>query len=235
VLTVSGPEKILTGSTDIVRTIPTVGFYGAPLFYLTAPPPHKISTNICHSYPIFYQWLRAAIYVGHQQFPAGMTISEMVDSIAAKYPDTEAIVSVHQDIRWTYREFAERVNQVARALMGLGVERGDRVGIWAMNHAEWVVVQFATSKIGAIMVNINPAYRTYELEYVLKQAEISTSSCRAGSRPRTTWECFTRHAPRRTNASPAGSPVRSSRSQKCHLHGEIRTTVCTHGGLFEKG
>jgi len=104
----------------------------------------------------------------------GMTISEMVDSIAAKYPDTEAIVSMHQNIRWTYREFAEQVNLVARALMGLGVEKGDRVGIWAMNHAEWVVVQFATSKIGAIMVNINPAYRTYELEYVLKQAEIST-------------------------------------------------------------
>ena len=104
----------------------------------------------------------------------GMTISEMVDSIAAKYPETEAIVSVHQDIRWTYREFAEWVNQIARALMGLGVERGDRVGIWAMNYAEWVLVQFATSKIGAIMVNINPAYRTYELEYVLKQAEIST-------------------------------------------------------------
>lgn len=104
----------------------------------------------------------------------GMTISEMVDSIAAKYPDTEAIVSVHQNIRYTYREFAEQVNLVARALMGLGVERGDRVGIWAMNYAEWVVVQFATSKIGAIMVNINPAYRTYELEYVLKQAEIST-------------------------------------------------------------
>jgi fatty-acyl-CoA synthase len=81
---------------------------------------------------------------------------------------------MHQNIRWTYREFASQVNMVARALMGLGVEKGDRVGIWAMNHAEWVVVQFATSKIGAIMVNINPAYRTYELEYVLKQAEIST-------------------------------------------------------------
>ncbi|MFA4824659.1 MAG: AMP-binding protein [Methanoregula sp.] len=104
----------------------------------------------------------------------GMTIGEMVDSIAAKYPDTEAVVSVHQDIRWTYREFIEQVNQIARSLMGLGVEKGDRVGIWAMNYAEWVVVQFATAKIGAIMVNINPAYRTYELEYVLKQAEIQT-------------------------------------------------------------
>jgi fatty-acyl-CoA synthase len=104
----------------------------------------------------------------------GMTLGEMVDSIATKYPDNEAVVSVHENIRWTYREFLERVNTVARGLMGLGVDKGDRVAIWAMNHADWVVVQFATAKIGAIMVNINPAYRTYELEYVLKQAEIQT-------------------------------------------------------------
>src|SRR5512137_404175 len=104
----------------------------------------------------------------------GMTIGEMVDSIATKYPDNEALVSVHNNVRWTYREFRERVNQVARGLMGLGVEKGDRVGIWAMNHADWIVVQFATAKIGAIMVNINPAYRTYELEFVLKQSEVST-------------------------------------------------------------
>jgi len=104
----------------------------------------------------------------------GMTIGEMVNSVAEKYPETDAIVSMHQNIRWNYREFLYQVDLVARALMGLGVEKGNRVGIWAMNHAEWVVVQFATSKIGAIMVNINPAYRTYELEYVLKQAEIQT-------------------------------------------------------------
>ncbi len=112
---------------------------------------------------------------GTAEFPLlGMTIGEMVDNIAAKYPETEAVVSVHQNIRWTYREFNEKVNEIARALMGLGVEKGDRVAIWAMNHAEWIAVQFATAKIGAIMVNINPAYRTYELEYVLKQAEIQT-------------------------------------------------------------
>ncbi|HII98664.1 MAG TPA: AMP-binding protein, partial [Methanoregula sp.] len=112
---------------------------------------------------------------GTSTFPLmGMTIGEMVDTIAKKYPDTDAVVSMHQDIRWTYREFNERVNEVARGLMGMGVAKGDRVGIWAMNHAEWILVQFATSKIGAIMVNINPAYRTYELEYVLKQSEIST-------------------------------------------------------------
>jgi fatty-acyl-CoA synthase len=104
----------------------------------------------------------------------GQTIGEMFNDIAHRYPQTEAVVSVHQGIRWTYKEFLDQVNGLARGLMALGVEKGDRVGIWAMNHAEWVVVQFATAKIGAIMVNINPAYRTYELEYVLKQAEIQT-------------------------------------------------------------
>jgi len=112
---------------------------------------------------------------GTSTFPLlGMTMGDMLNSIVARYPETEAVVSVHQGIRWTYRGFLDQVNTVARGLMALGVEKGDRVGIWAMNYAEWIVVQFATAKIGAIMVNINPAYRTYEFEYVLRQAEIST-------------------------------------------------------------
>jgi fatty-acyl-CoA synthase len=112
---------------------------------------------------------------GISSFPLlGETIGQMLNRIAATYPKNEAIVSVHQGIRWTYGEFLDQVNNVARGLMALGVEKGNRVGIWAMNYAEWIVVQFATAKIGAIMVNINPAYRTYELEYVLKQAEIQT-------------------------------------------------------------
>jgi len=104
----------------------------------------------------------------------GMTVGEMLVSVSARFPDTEAVVSVHQGIRWTYKELLSQVNSLAKGLMALGVEKGDRVGIWAMNYAEWIVVQFATATIGAIMVNINPAYRTYELEYVLKQAEIQT-------------------------------------------------------------
>ena len=112
---------------------------------------------------------------GTSEFPLlGMTMGEMIDHIAEKFPDTEAVVSAHENIRWTYRQFLERINMVARGLMGLGVEKGDRVAIWAMNHADWIVIQFATAKIGAIMVNINPAYRTYELEYALKQSEIQT-------------------------------------------------------------
>jgi len=112
---------------------------------------------------------------GHSVKPLmGETIGGMLNRIAARYPDNEAMVSVHQNIRWTYREFRERADALARGLMALGVERGDRVAIWSMNYAEWTLTQFATAKIGAILVNINPAYRVYEFEYALKQAEVST-------------------------------------------------------------
>jgi fatty-acyl-CoA synthase len=104
----------------------------------------------------------------------GETVGEMLERICATYPDNEALVSVQQNIRWTYREFLERVEKIACSLMALDVNKGDRVAIWAMNYAEWTLLQFATAKCGAIMVNINPAYRTFELEYALKQAEIHT-------------------------------------------------------------
>ena len=104
----------------------------------------------------------------------GETVGEMLNRIAAKYPDNDALVSVHQGLRYSYREFLAEVDLFARGLMALGVERGNRVAIWALNYAEWVIVQFATAKIGAIMVNINPAYRTYEFEYAMKQAEVQT-------------------------------------------------------------
>lgn len=97
----------------------------------------------------------------------GMTIGEMLDRTAEKYPDTEALVCLHQDIRWTYKEFQQKVNEAARAFMAIGVQQGDRVGIWSPNRYEWTVTQFATAKVGAILVNINPAYGVHELEYAL--------------------------------------------------------------------
>ena len=137
-----------------------------------------------------------------------------MNSIAAKYPCNDALVSFHPNpyskrcmsaaanycheglvsdepnsyresgltlttvgskvLRYTWAEFLAETNAVAKGLMMLGVEHGTRVAIWAMNYAEWVLVQFATAKIGAIMVNINPAYRTFELEYSLKQSEVDT-------------------------------------------------------------
>ena len=91
-------------------------------------------------------------------------------SDAATYPDRDAVIVRHQKARWTYAEFADRVGRVARGLIAIGLRPGDRMGIWAPNCAEWLLVQYASAKAGVILVNINPAYRTSELEYVLGQS-----------------------------------------------------------------
>ncbi|MFJ5302693.1 AMP-binding protein [Streptomyces sp. NPDC088350] len=103
----------------------------------------------------------------------GDTIGANLDRTVAAWPDREALVDVPSGRRWTYAQFAADVDRLASALLASGVAKGDRVGIWAVNCAEWVLVQYATARIGAVMVNINPAYRTHEVEFVLKQAGIS--------------------------------------------------------------
>ena len=101
------------------------------------------------------------------------TIYDNLARTVGNHPDADALVSCHQGLRYTYGEFLAAVNDVARGLMVLDVQRGDRVGIWSPNRAEWVLVQYATAAIGAILVNINPAYRTAELEYALRQSGVS--------------------------------------------------------------
>ncbi len=103
----------------------------------------------------------------------GDTIGDDFDRTVAAHGDGEALVEVATGRRWTYRQLREDVETVALGLLAAGVEKGDRVGIWAPNVAEWTLVQYATAKIGVILVNINPAYRTHELEYVLNQAGIA--------------------------------------------------------------
>ncbi len=103
------------------------------------------------------------------------TIGACVERIAATYPDKEALVVRHQNIRWTFSEYKSRIDALAAGLVRLGVEPGDRVGIWSPNRVEWCLTQFATAKIGAIMVCINPAYRPYELEYALNKVKCQTS------------------------------------------------------------
>lgn len=112
----------------------------------------------------------------------GDTIGADLDRTAERWPDREALVDVPSGRRWTYRRFVEDVDRLAYALLASGVAKGDRVGIWAVNCAEWVHVQYATARIGAIMVNINPAYRTHEVEYVLRQAGISVLFASLGHR-----------------------------------------------------
>ena len=102
------------------------------------------------------------------------TIGACVERIAATYPDKEALVVRHQNIRWTFSEYKSRIDALAAGLVSLGVEPGDRVGIWSPNRVEWCLTQFATAKIGAIMVCINPAYRPYELEYALNKVKCKT-------------------------------------------------------------
>lgn len=104
----------------------------------------------------------------------GETIGDCFDNTVARFPDREALLSLHQGLRYTWSELQQAVNEAARALLALNVKKGDRVGIWSPNCAEWAITQFATAKIGAILVNINPSYRTHELEYALKQSGTST-------------------------------------------------------------
>ena len=99
------------------------------------------------------------------------TIGQCLDRIAHTHPDREALVVRHQNIRWTYSDYLREINQLATGLLRLGVKPGDRVGIWSPNRVEWCLTQFATARIGAIMVCINPAYRLYELEYALNKVE----------------------------------------------------------------
>ena len=103
----------------------------------------------------------------------GDTIGDNFDWTVAAGPRREALVEVATGRRWTYQELRAEVDALALGLIDGGVVTGDRVGIWAPNMAEWIMLQYATAKIGAILVNVNPAYRTHELEYVLKQAGIS--------------------------------------------------------------
>jgi len=102
------------------------------------------------------------------------TIGECFERVAGKYPDREALVVRHQSIRWTWSEYREEVRKLAGGLLALGICPGDRVGIWAPNCFEWCLTQFATARIGAILVCVNPAYRTFELEYA-----VNRSGCKA--------------------------------------------------------
>jgi len=105
---------------------------------------------------------------------SGQTIPALLAETVARFGERPAVLFREQGMRWTWREFAAQVDEMAAGLLGLRLQRGDRVGIWSPNRAEWLVTQFATARIGLILVNINPAYRLHELEYAL-----NVSGCRA--------------------------------------------------------
>jgi fatty-acyl-CoA synthase len=101
----------------------------------------------------------------------GLTIPQALDRTVQRFGDRDALVFPQLGLRWSYAEFARQVNQAARGLLALGIRHGEHVAIWATNVPQWVVTQFATAQIGAVLVTINPAYRAHELKYVLKQSD----------------------------------------------------------------
>jgi fatty-acyl-CoA synthase len=115
--------------------------------------------------------LPSYVHGAHETPLIGETIGPFLADIAARYGGNEALVVPHQGVRWTYAELDARVTRLAAGLLALGLRPGERVGIWSQNCAEWVLVQFATARAGLVMVNINPAYRRSELEYVLDKVQ----------------------------------------------------------------
>ncbi|MGZ4654860.1 AMP-binding protein, partial [Oryzihumus sp.] len=100
----------------------------------------------------------------------GDTIGDNLARTVARFGDRDALVDLPSGRRWTYRELDAAVDELARGLLGRGIAAGDRVGIWSPNCAEWTLLQYATAKVGAVLVNVNPAYRSHELAYVVKQS-----------------------------------------------------------------
>ena len=118
------------------------------------------------------------------------TIGEVLKATIAAHSDRDAVVFPALGVRWSWSELGRRVEHIARALIELGVEAGEHVGIWSMNVPEWVVTQFAAARVGAVLVNVNPAYRTHELEDALARPMSARSSSAAHSRDRTSWAWF---------------------------------------------
>jgi fatty-acyl-CoA synthase len=100
----------------------------------------------------------------------GETIGASLECTAARVPESEALVSCHQGVRFSWAELNAAVDRLALGLLGLGLAKGDRLGVWSPNRYEWALTQYATAKLGVILVNVNPAYRTSELEFALRQS-----------------------------------------------------------------
>ncbi|WP_043157389.1 AMP-binding protein [Aeromonas diversa] len=118
---------------------------------------------------------------GGEEMPLiDLTLGEQLVDIARRYPDRPAVVVRHQQIRWSWRDYLSEVDRVARGLLAIGIRPGDRVGIWSPNNIEWCLVQYATARIGAIMVCINPAYRRSELEFAINNVGCRALICAEG-------------------------------------------------------
>jgi fatty-acyl-CoA synthase len=141
-----------------------------------------------------------------------ITIGKLVDDNAAENPENDPLVSVDRGLRLHYREFREECRAVARGLMSLGIRKGDHIGIWATNVPEWAILQFASARIGAVLITINTQYRPFELEYILRQSDTKLLILSDGSRTSAIPGRCSRRAPRSGKRPVEGSAPRSSRT-----------------------
>ncbi len=171
---------------------------------------------------------KKAEYVGEKIPLIEMTIGDKLEEIVAKSPDHPALVMPQQNIRWTYGEFNREVDRFAAGLIHLGVKKGDRVGIWSPNRVEWVLTQFATAKIGAIMVCVNPAYRLYELEYVLNKVKCTVLVTAEAFKTSFYLDMLTKLAPELADCEPG-----TLKSKKLpHLKTIIRMGGASSPGMY---
>jgi len=157
----------------------------------------------------------------------GDTIGANLDATVARFGEREVLVDCPSGRRWTYAAFGAEVDELARAFLATGVRKGDRVGIWSPNCPEWVLVQYATAKIGAILVNINPAYRTNELQYALAQSACrtvtTTTATTRRSAPRSSRTCRPRRRAERAGWSGSAGIVYALRACSRRRHGPTHT------------
>ena len=158
----------------------------------------------------------------------GLTIGAQLDRTAARFPDNEALVVPQQDVRWRYGTLAEKVDAFAAGLLALGLEPGDRIGIWSPNNSEWTVTQFAAAKAGLILVNINPAYRLAELEYALNKVECRALVTAEAFKSSRYIEMLRRLAPELADARPGALKA----ATLPHLETVVRLGTETTAGMY---
>ena len=160
------------GLVVIVAVVGTV-VSAVVLWRCTRPEPRRARTTepSIRNSPILHPVVLAYSH-GTSTIPLiGQTIGENLRETARRFPERDALVVPFQRVRLTYADFDSTVDTLALSLLGAGIAKGDRVGVWSPNNAEWVVIQYAAARAGAILVNLNPAYRTHEIEYALRQSE----------------------------------------------------------------
>ena len=142
----------------------------------------------------------------------GETIGHALDKAVARWGDRDALVSPSHDVRWTWTEFAERVDALAAGFLALGLQRGERIGIWSLNRPEWTLTQFAAAKAGLILVTINPAYRLSELEFALHKVGCAALVTATAFKTSNYMEMINTLVPELAGASPAACARQNCRN-----------------------